>query len=271
MHKKLKDMIYYIFIFIGAVLFYVIWANFPAHLIINAFTKELTREQIMAEDMYWGEVAGMPAGDDIPLENDLNDLSDATNKDYMTFVTDDIVPLGVYQLKSIQKDGVYYLNSSNRATHANGRRRAQYVTGSVIERYLYNEYYLVKLPGGDYALAYLDDCYYWKYCIFGKVQLPIGSIMVLSNGIEPMKYLKEQDEILEKYHIDLESDSWGYYLLMFNEEHYEKYSNLYCIICLVGAGIFVMVYGVVIGKIFGDPIDFKKMIRDIKDSVKNQK
>lgn len=268
MNKKLKDIIYYALIVVGFVLFYVIMVNFPAHLIINAITKDVTYEQMMDEDMYWGKVAGMPAADDVPLEEDLNDLSEATNQDYVTFVTDDIVPLGVYQLKSVEKDGKYFLNSRSRATGGNGRLRDRSKTGMVIERYLYNGYYLVKLPGGDYALAYLDDCYYWKYRVLGEVELPIGYIQVESPSSPAMKYLKEQDEILEKYDIDLESNSWNYSLLMFNEENYEKHHVLYFAICFLGAGILFVIYIIVLSKSFGDPISFKKIMQDVKNNMK---
>lgn len=77
---------------------------------------------------------------------------------------------------------------------------------------VYNRYYLVQIPDGSYIMSYLDDSYYVKYLLTGKVQLPLGRMEGRSRDLE--RYLAEE---IKEYGLEE-----GRVLDMFAEEEYEE-------------------------------------------------
>lgn len=95
--------------------------------------------------------------------------------EYVTFETDSIIPLGIYRLNSKRLDGYssgYWRNGHY--VHSEAYLPEYTESGRNGALFIYNQYYLVRLPDGNYVPAHLDDAYYIKYRLAGKVQLPLG-------------------------------------------------------------------------------------------------
>ena len=96
---------------------------------------------------------------------------------------------------------------------------------------VYNRYYLVKLPDGNYVLSYLDDAYYVKYKLAGKVQLPLGRVVqMMANEREYAEtHLSDEELILD----------------MFAEERYEQQDFLNTLVpfavATVTAGLLLVI------------------------------
>ena len=129
--------------------------------------------------------------------------------DYITFETDSIIPLDFYSLKNTAEQN-YTSRTRRRTIHIH---RSVYTTNPFLGMdKVYNRYYLVKLPDGNYVLSYLDDAYYVKYRLAGKVQLPLGRV------VQMMANEREYAEThLSEYGLDEEL-----ILDMFAEERYEQ-------------------------------------------------
>ena len=116
------------------------------------------------------------------------------------------------------------------------------------KRYLFNRYYLVKLPDGNYVAAFLDDGVYLRYCLTGSVQLPVGYIEFMDSGEKKLlaPYIEEYKLHEEKI------------LNMFCEERYEKYKILNYIVLIAVWALVLTVYFLLlmlVERVFGHKVD----------------
>lgn len=204
---------------------------FPSNLILDLFWEKAGKEEIEKLEYNYGQLAGVPAGEGVTVLEDIGQYGELGSREYITFETDSIIPLNAYKLKSgTDRTNNTYRRAGNRVR--SGRQWDTFsTTRPLTKAYIYNRYYLVKLPDGNYVMTYLEDAYYWKYKLTGRVQLPLGRVTDMLS--------QERDFLnsyIEKYDLDEER-----VLVMFSEERYEQHKTLYKGIQLaVFAGILVI-------------------------------
>ena len=135
---------------------------------IGFVLEKMWAGQIQSVSYDYGQFAGLPAGEGIPKLTNIEQYNNSEGIEYVTFRTSDIFPLDAYRLKS-----------SSDATDTKYRRKGRLVSSGVVrwntygkkagfKRYLFNRYYLVKLPDGNYVAAFLDDGVYLRYRLHWK-------------------------------------------------------------------------------------------------------
>lgn len=223
--------------FFGVILFF--WnlffsqSLFPPELVLNLFSHKVSQADLDKLEYDYGQMAGYPAGEGIPVAETIEDyerlggyteqtVSDETSRyEYFTFETDSIIPLDFYQLMSNADVRI----SRRRRGRAKDYRDTYITSGLSIDRNYYNRYYLVKLPDGNYVPAWLEDSYYWKYKLTGRVQLPLGCKSYTDPRVQ-----ETLSSYAQEYGLDGEVQK---VLLMFSSERYEQRKTLYFVIRLV--------------------------------------
>ena len=209
--------------------------SFPSGLVLDLFWDKVEMSDIeqIGEDHYYGQLAGLPAGESIPVVENVEQCSDVF-LEALTFETDSIIPLDAY-----------YLKNSHRTSYTRRSRSGRPVTvhipmyqthGNPWTGIRYNRYYLLGLPDGNYVLAFLDDSYYIKYLLNGKVQLPVGHLSWMNANQKEMFA-----PYIEEYGLD-DRDI----LIMFSESRFIQYEVLFYVIA---GAFYVIVEAVVIALI----------------------
>ncbi len=215
------------------VVLFCIWIayKFPPNLALHLFQGKMGAAELAAEPYNYGQFAGRPAGEGGTELESMEQFRDLTSLDYITFETDSIIPLDLYRLKS-GTDKVS--TNTRRGYRSNRRQRSTYIQNSILVENVYNRYYMVKLPDGNYVAAYLDDAYYIKYLLGGgKVQLPLGRPEHMTR--EEAEYLASD---IAEHGLDEEM-----LLVMFAEEDYEEQKLLHTVVPVV---VFFVLLGLVI-------------------------
>lgn len=217
--------------------------TFRVNLILDLFWSKIGQtkiQKIQEKENYEnvGLLAGLPAGKDVTELTDIDQFYelqvygyDTSNwegwwdteaekvivhSEYITFETDSIIPLGFYRLNSRRLDG--HVGGSGR--HPRVTHVAEYTNdGFMGAIYIYNQYYLVRLPDGNYVPALLDDSYYIKYRLTGKVQLPLGVAVDFYKGFSELQpYLEEygvsSERILDMY-CEKRYEAWHMFYTLF--------------------------------------------------------
>ncbi len=221
--------------FLGVILFfwniYFALALFPPELVIDPFSPRVSQADLEELEFDAGQMAGYPAGEGIPVAENMDDYerlgghteqktSGGTRRlEYFTFETDSIVPLDLYQLRSDTDRRI----SRRRRGRTQDYRDTYMTSGLSIDRNYYNRYYLVRLPDGNYVPVWLEDSYYWKYKLMGRVQLPLGYKTYAEGRVQKMLALYAQEYGLDEDEI----------LIMFSSERYERQKTLHFFIRLV--------------------------------------
>ena len=197
---------------------------FPSSLILDMFWERMDAEKIKQLDYNIYRIAGLPAGEGIEVLEDkvqFDGIHLGEHFEFYTFETDSIIPLDAYQLKSgTDTNDNTYRTGNGRYQRSTGKQWPKFTDDAleiIRKRNIYNRYYLVALPDGNYVIAYLDDAYYLKYLLTRKVQLPVGYVTTISRGEE-----KLLQPCLEEY--GLEENK---ILVMFSQKRYEDYKILY--------------------------------------------
>lgn len=205
---------------------------FPANLVLDLFWDKIGKAEIEAQEYNYGQLAGLPAGEGVTPLNNIEQYNEIGTLDYITFETDSIIPMDAYKLKSAtdKTNNTYRVGQYQRST---GKQWATYTEqGTIWKRTIYNRYYLVKLPDGNYVAAYLDDAYYWKYKLTGKVQLPVGYI----------DHMDRNEQNLLQAYIDEHELSKEKILIMFSQERYENHKGLYSTVPLILFVCILVIY-----------------------------
>ncbi len=219
---------------ISAVVFFAdlyLLCVFPSNLILDLFWGKVGKEEIENLEYNYGQLAGIPAGEGVTVLENIGQYGELESREYITLETDSIIPLDAYRLKSDgDKTDNTYRRAGNRVR--SGRQWSTYSTTRPLTKgYIYNRYYLVKLADGNYVMTYLEDAYYWKYKLTGRVQLPLGRVTdLLSQEKDLLK------PYLQAYGLDEEK-----VLVMFSEERYVQHKTLYKAVQLA---IFVSVLAI---------------------------
>lgn len=194
----------------------------------------------MTEDLFSEDIMGMPAGDDIPRIDDIEEWEDT----YIRYVT--IEPLSVIPTGY----GVRHPWVSAYSTGRRGRIHNRPTVSSMALDLLdeYGEYFLVELPDGSFILAQMsaDDA---KKIKSGKqLALPIGQKTSASRNISSyISDLCAEHNVTSDYVFYCINDSW-------NESH-----SLTMQLIRIGAGILT---ALVLGTIFITVIDKIFKVKD---------
>lgn len=208
---------------------------FPSNLILYRNMEAVDASDLEERNYNSLLIVGYPAGEGIEELTSLEQLNRDTPF-FFTFETESMIPLHVYQVKTATDTNEYSRRHRYRGSTST-------VTDSMVEifykRNNYDSYYLVQLPSGEYVMAYVDDSYYWRYRMSGKVQLPVGTMrspILLSNDARELL-----QPALEEYGLE---DS--YYLMMFSERHYVDHHGIYGMIAILMAVAVWVAYFVLI-------------------------
>ncbi|MDE7184837.1 MAG: hypothetical protein K2O40_10280 [Lachnospiraceae bacterium] len=217
---------------------------FPADFVLDLFWEKCDQGVLLRTTYDYGQFAGLPAGEGILKLSNIEEYNSAEGSEYFTFRTEKIIPLEAYRLKS-----------SSDATDTKYRRGKRVVSSGVeqwntygkkagFKRYLFNRYYLVQLPDGNYAAAFLDDGSYLRYRLTGQVQLPVGRVTYMTANEKKLlapyitAYGLHEEKLLD----------------MFCEERYENHKTLnYMVLSAVWIlvlGVYIM-FVLLIEKVFG--------------------
>ncbi len=203
---------------------------FPADFVLDLFWEKCDQDKIQSTSYNYGQFAGLPAGEGIPnLTSSEQCYKNSENIEYFTFRTKKIIPLEAYRLKSSSDAMDTKYRRGRRLVSSGVKQWNTYGKKAGFKRYLFNRYYLVKLPDGTYAAAFLDDGVYLRYCITGSVQLPVGYAAFMESGEKKLlapyitKYGLHEEKILR----------------MFCQERYEEYKTLNYLV-LISIWIFVL-------------------------------
>lgn len=253
--KVLGKIVKKVLPFLGAVLFmadiYISLCVFPANLILDLFCDKVSQADLDRLEYDYGQMAGYPAGEGIPVVHTKEEYAalgwykkiegsdELGGKEYITFETDSLIPLDFYRLRG----GVELTVHSSRRQGAVIRYRKSFETSPYLtDRSYYNRCYLVALPDGNYVLAWLEDAYYWKYRMTGRVQLPLGcKESMTANEKEAMA------PYIQEYGLDERA-----ILMMVSEERDEQNKNLYFLVqlgVLVVSSVLMLVLAVAVEKI----------------------
>lgn len=206
---------------------------FPSDLVLNLFCGKVGKAELDELEYNYGQLAGYPAGEGVPMLENIEQLRECKTMEYITFETDSIIPLKAYKLRSASdKTDNTYRRRGNPVS--SGRQWPTYSAARPLTKaYIYNRYYLVRLPDGNYVAAYLDDAFYWQYRLTGKVKLPLGLVEDMHIQARPLL-----QSAIDTYGAEGEK-----MLLMFSQERYEQHKKLYKFVQLaVFAGILAL-YG----------------------------
>lgn len=251
----MKNIVNKILTFLAAILFfvdlYICLCVFPANLILDLFSDKVSQTELDRLEYDYGQMAGYPAGEGIPVANNIAEYEELGGykklegseelggKAYFTFETESLIPLDYYRLRG----GVELAVHSTRRQGAVTRYRKNFETRPyATDRAYYNRCYLAALPDGNYVLAWLEDAYYWKYKLTGRVQLPLGcKESMTANEKEALApYIREYG--LDEREI----------LMMVSDERDEQQKNLYFIVqlgVLVGSVVILVAVAVIVEKI----------------------
>ena len=236
----MKKLLKKVLPFLGAILFfadmYICLCVFPANLILDLFSDKVSQAELNRLEHDYGQMAGYPAGEGIPVANNIEEYEELGwykkiegseelgGKEYFTFETDSLIPLDYYRLRGGVELAVH---SSSRSGAVVRYRKSLETSPSPTDRSYYNRCYLVALPDGNYVLAWLEDAYYWKYKLTGRVQLPLGckDFMTANEREFLAPYIQE-------YGLDERS-----ILIMVGDERDEQHKNLHFIVQL---GVFAV-------------------------------
>lgn len=209
---------------------------FPSDLVLNLFCGRVGKAELDELEYNYGQLAGYPAGEGVPILEDIEQLRECGSLDYITFETDSIIPLKAYKLRSpSDMTDNTYRRRGNRVS--SGKQWPTYsTTRPLTKAYIYNRYYLVRLPDGNYVAAYLDDAFYWQYKLTGKVKLPLGLVEDIHIQARP----------LLQSSIDTYGAEGEKMLLMFSQERYEQHKKLYKFVQLVVFAGILAVYAAVV-------------------------
>lgn len=209
---------------------------FPSDLVLNLFCGRVGKAELDELEYNYGQLAGYPAGEGVPVLEDIEQLRGCGSLDYITFETDSIIPLKAYKLRSpSDMTDNTYRRRGNRVS--SGKQWPTYsTTRPLTKAYIYNRYYLVRLPDGNYVAAYLDDAFYWQYKLTGKVKLPLGLVEDIHIQARP----------LLQSSIDTYGAEGEKMLLMFSQERYEQHKKLYKFVQLVVFAGILAVYAAVV-------------------------
>ncbi len=160
--KILKKTLGILILLAGMLLVALVFVNVPTKPITDIFAGKVTASEINAG--YYRDYVGKFGDDTVPVLK-ASDIIGNENYDYDAEIvqtvykvkTDEIIPLGYYGLKNSDYTtigGNSYKNR-NRVTHL-----AQYTeTPSFLYKFLYAQYYLVKLDDGSYITAFMNSDY----------------------------------------------------------------------------------------------------------------
>ena len=251
----MKKVINKVLSFLGAILFfadlYICLCVFPANLILDLFCDKVSQAELDQLEHDYGQMAGYPAGEGIPVVNNIAEYDEIGwykkiegseelgGREYFTFETDSLIPLDYYRLRG----GVELAVHSSRRQGAVTRYRKSFETSPyATDRSYYNRCYLVALPDGNYVLAWLEDAYYWKYRLAGRVQLPLGckDFMTANEKEALAPYIQE-------YGLDESA-----ILIMFSEERDAQQKNLHFLVqlgVLAVSVVIILAVAVVVAKI----------------------
>lgn len=201
--------------------------TFRLNLVLDLFWDKVDRTMIEAEvdKEDFGQFVGLPAGEGIAKLTDIEQFYElqtthygTMKPDYITFETDSIIPLDLYQLNS-ESDAYTGGHTSVGGHYYSSSRTLPIYTDFKLmgTSFLYNRYYMVKLPDDSYVPARLDDTYYMKYRLTGKVQLPIGIV----------DHMPDRGQSALQPYLDEYSLSKDRILVMYSQKRYEDWELLY--------------------------------------------
>lgn len=167
--RGMARIIYYAATVAVALLASYLALTLPADFILDLFWEKTGLAQIQGEAHDYGQFAGLPAGQGIPVLSDIGQYDNASSLEYYTFRTESVIPADAYRLKSSSDSTDTKFRSGRRTISSGIRQWDTYGSKPGFKRFLFNRYYLVMLPDGNYAAAYLDDGYYLRYCLAGSV------------------------------------------------------------------------------------------------------
>lgn len=220
--------------------------TFPSSFIWDMYWDPIDAEEIEQLNYNPFKIAGLPAGEGIQVletKEQFDNIHYEEHHEFYTFETDSIIPLNVYKMKSgtDSTNDTYRVGNSQTNSGIQWSTYAHSAWSILWRRNIYNRYYLVELPDGNYVVSYLDDSYYLKYLLNNKVQLPVGYVYFLTPGEK-----KELQSEMEKYGLDED-----HYLVMFSQTRYEENKGSYTTIALAvficamalyfGAAVVIMV------------------------------
>lgn len=221
---------------------------FPVNFVLDLFWEKCGKDKIESASYDYRQFAGLPAGEGIPELTSIEQYNNSNGTGYFTFRTEDIVPLEAYRLKSSSDAMDTKYRRGKRLVSSGITRWNTYGKKAGFKRYLFNRYYLVKLPDGNYVAAFLDDGVYLRYCLTRSVQLPVGYIEFMDSGEKKLlaPYIEEYKLHEEKI------------LNMFCEERYEKYKILNYIVLIAVWALVLTVYFLLlmlVERVFGHKVD----------------
>ena len=190
------------------VIAFLVFRNLNMETFIKPDDTPVTAAQIAASpsENYMGKTAG----DDIPRLSGIEDFEGMIGKDYATVETVEVIPTGIYGLKSwVNPYEITRIRNSSGRLVSTGQRAPDATDSIVISAEYYQEYYLVRLPDQTYILAQFSDVYRDRLAAEGSVTLPIGIKKTTSSAAR--EYLasicEEYDagKIFSLYMID---DTW---------------------------------------------------------------
>lgn len=178
---SVKSIVETCIVVFSMVIAFLVFRNLDMETFIKPDDTPVTAAQIAASPSE--DYAGKTAGDDIPRLSGIEDFKDMIGKDYATVEAVEVIPTGIYGLKSWVNPYEITKRRNSRGRLVSTDQRAPDATDSiVISAEYYQEYYLVRLPDQTYILAQFSDAYRDRLAAEGSVTLPIGIKKTTSNA-----------------------------------------------------------------------------------------
>lgn len=221
-NKTINTAIEFCIVVFSMVIAFLVFRNLDMETFIKSDGTPVTAAQIAEAPSE--DYAGKTAGDDIPRLSGIKDFKDMIGKDYATVEAVEVIPTGVYGLKSwVNPYEITKRRNSRGRLVSTGQRAPDATDSIVISAEYYQEYYLVKLPDQTYILAQFSDVYRDRLATEGSVTLPIGVKKTTSNAAR--EYL---ESICDEY-----GASNIFSLYMIDDTWQKSHENTFFIIKLV--------------------------------------
>ena len=90
--KSLENYVITALVIIIFLLWMFLFWTFPVSLVMNLFQEKLGAAELENVEYNWGQLAGLPAGEGVPVLEDIEQYRDiAYELDYITFETEEII------------------------------------------------------------------------------------------------------------------------------------------------------------------------------------
>lgn len=207
-HILKKQLFFYIIVFISFIISFIVYLNIHPENWLKRKEKKITLEDIQEKSLK--SYIGLNAGNNIPKLSGKKEFEALSSNKYVTALTSNIIPTGVYRRKNwIKEKSTKKVRNSNGNLRIINTRNPLITTNTFLAIENYHEYYLIQLPDNSYILALLENNYINKIKQGKQLLLPIGiKRKISSKATHYLEKICNQYNASNQYSLYTIDDTW---------------------------------------------------------------